>query len=326
MTVVPSTAPPLPAPASTAPAAPALSAVAGMLAGALAMVFVGGSVAVSAELVGSPLFTAQAVRYAAAFLLLLAAVRTTGRRLVWPRGADWLWLVGVALTGLVLFNVALVAGSQHAEPAVLAVAVACVPLVMAVVAPVAAGDRPRPVVLIAALVVTSGAALVQGVGRSDRIGLAWAAAVLGCEAGFTLLAVPLLRRHGPWGVSVHTTALATVMFGAVGLVSEGPSAALRLTVHDLLTVAYLAVAVTAVAFVLWYSSVRRLGAALAGLLTGVAPVAGAAAGVMLGGPAPRLLVWVGIALVGSGLALGLPTSRHTAPPEVPEDRLGRSNP
>lgn len=69
-------------------------------------------------------------------------------------------------------------------------------------------------------------------------------------------------------------------------------------------------AVTAVAFVLWYSSVRRLGAAVAGLLTGVAPVAAAATGVALGEPGPRSLVWVGIAVVAIGLALGLPASRR----------------
>lgn len=152
-------------------------------------------------------------------------------------------------------------------------------------------------------------------------------------AGFTLLAVPVLRRHGPWGVSVHVTWMAVVIFAGVGLVHEGPSAAWRLTSQDLFAVGYLAVAVTAVAFVLWYSSVRRLGAAVAGLLTGVAPVAAAATGVALGGPAPRPLVWLGIAGVGTGLALGLPAGRRPgqrrrarAPrdPPVVCRRLGRT--
>lgn len=74
--------------------------------------------------------------------------------------------------------------------------------------------------------------------------------------------------------------------------------------------AYLAVAVTAVAFVLWYSAVRHLGPGRAGLLTGVAPVAAAVTGIALGGPAPRPLVWVGVAVVAGGLALGLPASRR----------------
>jgi drug/metabolite transporter (DMT)-like permease len=174
-----------------------------------------------------------------------------------------------------------------------------------VIGPLLEGSRPRAGLVAAALVVTCGAALVQGLGRTDALGLAWAVVVLACEAAFTLLAIPVLRRHGPWGVSAHTTWLAAVIFAALGVLREGPAATLRLGHQDWLAVAYLGGAVTAVAFVLWYSSVGRLGASRAGLLTGVAPVAAAATGVLLGGPAPRPLVWAGIAVVAAGLALGL---------------------
>jgi len=284
---------------------PGRYATAGVAAGTGAMICVGGSVAVSAVLARAPVFTAEALRYAAACLILLVLSRLTGRRLIMPRGADWLWLSGVAVTGLVLFNVALVAGSRHAEPAVLGVAVACVPSLLAVIGPLLEGSRPRATLVTAAMVVTCGAALVQGVGRTDAIGIAWAAVVLGCEAAFTLLAIPVLGRHGPWGVSVHTTWLAAVILAGIGLVREGPAAAAHLDRQDWLALGYLAVAVTAVAFVLWYSSVGRLGASRAGLLTGVAPVAAAATGVLLGGPAPRPLVWAGMAVVAAGLGLGL---------------------
>jgi drug/metabolite transporter (DMT)-like permease len=277
----------------------------GAVSGASAMIFVGGSVAASSELARAPVFAAEAVRYAAACLLLVLLCRVTGRRLVLPRGAEWLWLSGIAVTGLVVFNVALVEGSRYAEPAVLGVAVACVPSLLAVIGPLLGAARPRAAQVAAALVVTCGAALVQGLGRADAAGLAWAAVVLGCEAAFTLLAIPVLGRHGPWGVSVHATWLGTAIFAVVGLATEGPAAAVRLNVPGWLAVGYLAVAVTAAAFVLWYSGVARLGAATAGLLAGLAPVAAAAAGVLLGGPAPRPLVWVGMAVVAAGLALGL---------------------
>lgn len=112
------------------------------------------------------------------------------------------------------------------------------------------------------------------------------------------------------GVSVHTTWIAAAAFTVLGLVVAGPAAVARLRGPDMLAVGYLAVAVTALAFVLWYSSVARLGPGRAGLLTGVAPVAAAAAGTALGAPALRPLVWLGIAVVAAGLALGLPTSRR----------------
>jgi len=275
------------------------------LAGAAGMVFVGGSVAVSGTLTGAPLFTAQAMRYAVACLLLLGFCRATGRTLRRPRGREWGWLLGVAGSGLLLFNVALVRGAQHAEPAVLGVAVACVPVVLAAIGPLLEGTRPRARVLLAAAVVTIGAALVEGTGRADAQGLAWAFVVFACEAGFTLLAVPLLRTHGPEGVSVHTTWLAAALFAAVGLTTEGPSAVTRLDGADWAAVAYLAVGVTAVAFVLWYSCVRRLGASRAGLITGVAPVAAAVIGIPVSGVLPALPVWGGIALIAAGLAAGL---------------------
>jgi drug/metabolite transporter (DMT)-like permease len=177
--------------------------------------------------------------------------------------------------------------------------------VLAVIGPLLEGARPHGRAVAAAVVVTGGAALVQGIGRADAVGVAWAAVVFGCEAGFTLLALPVLRRHGPWGVSVHTTWLAAVIFAVAALNREGPAAAAHLGRPQWLAVGYLAVAVTAAAFVMWYTSVGRLGASRAGLLAGVAPVAAAATGVLLGGAAPRPPVWAGIAVVATGLALGL---------------------
>jgi drug/metabolite transporter (DMT)-like permease len=274
-------------------------------AGATGMVFVGGSVAVSGVLADAPLFTVQSLRYAVACLLLLAYAKAVRVRLVLPRGPEWLWLLGVTVAGLIVFNVALVAGARHAEPAVLGVAVACVPILLAVLGPILEGRGPAPAVLAAAIVVTCGAGLVQGLGRADGIGLVWAVVVFACEAAFTLMAVPLLGRHGPIGVSVHATWLAAVMFGLLGVAWEGPAAVTRLHLDDVLAAAYLAVCVTACAFVLWYTCVQRLGAGRAGLLTGIAPIAAAVTGIALGGPSPRPLVWAGVATVAAGLALGL---------------------
>jgi drug/metabolite transporter (DMT)-like permease len=292
---------------TTTLAAPAATArtVLPIAAGVAGMVFVGGSVAVSGVLADAPLFTVQSLRYALACVLLLGYAAATRTRPVRPRGAEWLWLTGVTVAGLIVFNIALVHGARHAEPAVLGVAVACVPILLALLGPVLEGRGPAPAVVAAAVVVTCGAALVQGVGRADGAGLAWAVVTFACEAAFTLMAVPLLGRHGPLGVSVHATWLAAVLFGLLGLVWEGPVAVAALRLDDVLAGAYLAVAVTALAFVLWYTCVERLGAGRAGLLTGMAPISAALTGVALGGPMPRPLVWAGVATVAAGLALGL---------------------
>ena len=288
------------------------------MSGALGMTFVGGSVAVSGALADAPLHTAQAVRYAIACALLVAWARLTGRPLHRPRGTEWLWLIGVTVSGLVVFNIALVHGSRHAEPAVLAVAVACVPVALATVGPLLEGRSPRARVLAAAVVVSAGAILVEGLGRSDAVGLLWALTVFVCEAGFTLLAVPLLGRHGPEGVSVHATWLAAALFAILALGSEGWWAVSAFDLGEVLAIAYLAVGVTAVAFILWYSCVRWLGAARAGLLTGIAPIAAAVIGIPVAGTMPGAGVWAGVALIAVGLVVGLGV-RDTVE-RVPEGR------
>ncbi|MEV4276668.1 DMT family transporter [Actinoplanes xinjiangensis] len=307
-----------------------------VLAGAAGMIFVGGSVAVSGHLADAPMYTVQALRYAVACLLLLVWAHLIRRRpptrhaarspspvrrppVLRPRGREWGWLLGVTATGLVIFNVALVQGSRHAEPAVIGVAVACVPILLAAAGPVLEGRRPAARVLTAATVVTAGAMLVQGLGRTDATGLFWAAVTFACEAAFTLLAVPVLGRHGPLGVSVHATWLGAAMFAVLGLYTEGPAAVSRIHLDDLLAGAYLAVLVTAVAFLLWYTCVARIGTGRAGLLTGLAPIAAAATGVALGGPLPSPAVWLGITTVAAGLALGLstPTPPGTPAPGTP---------
>ena len=284
-----------------------------LLSGVAGMTLVGGSVGVSRFLVDAPLFTAQAIRYAGAAGLLLVLARLAGVRIVRPLGREWLLLTGVAASGLVLFNIAIVRGVEHAEPAVIAVAVACVPVLLGVLGPLLERRTPRAQVVIAAVVVTAGSLLVEGTGRADAVGVAWAAVALVCEAGFTLFAVPVLRRQSAWGVSVHSVWMGALMFGVLGLLIEGPSAAGRLDSVDWAAVAYLTVLVTAAAFVLWYSAVASLGAATVGLLTGVAPISAALTGMVTGVDVPGPLVWTGMLVVVAGLTAGLlrlPSSRR----------------
>ena len=281
---------------------------------------VGSSVSISHVLTAAPLYTAQANRYLAAAALLLVLAKRARVRFERPRGIEWLWLSGIAAFGLVLFNVAVVRGVSHAEPAVIAVAVACVPVVLGVAGPLIDGQRPSHRVLIAAVAVTAGSALVEGTGRTDAAGVAWAAVALVCEAAFTLLAVPVLPRHGAWGVSVHSVWIGAGMFAVLGLGAEGPRAVTRLTAADWAAMGYLAVMVTAVAFILWYSTVAALGPGAAGVLTGIAPVAAALTGVVLDGRTPAVSVWCGMLVVFCGLAVGLAGGRAVT--RVPRRRTG----
>ncbi|NNG35225.1 DMT family transporter [Nakamurella aerolata] len=286
--------------------------VLGALLGAAAMTLVGGSIAASRVLADAPSLTAQAVRYALATALLAGYAKLRRVPLRRPRGWQWAWLLAVSGCGLVVFNLALMAGSRHAEPAVFGVAMAAVPVLLALLGPVLEHRAPTVRAVLGALVVTAGAALVEGFGRTDAVGLLLAVTVFVCEAAFTLCAVPVLAQHGAVGVSWHACWIATVAFGVGGVWREGPTAVLRFTSGEWAAVIYMAVGVTAVAFVCWYTGVRLLGSDRAGLLTGVAPVAAIGAGMLLGDAAPAPAVWLGIAVVAMGLTIGLRAGRRRA--------------
>ncbi len=141
-----------------------------------------------------------------------------------PARARWLWLAALTATALVAFNYALVRAVEHAEPAAVGVIVAIVPLALALAGPLQRGERPAPSLLIAAAIVVSGAALVEGGGRVNATGLGWSTVVLLGEVCFTLFAVPVIERLTPIGVSVWTCVLATLSFAALALFDRGREA------------------------------------------------------------------------------------------------------
>jgi drug/metabolite transporter (DMT)-like permease len=269
---------------------------------------------------------AQAIRYLAAAVFLVLMSRVAGVQVLHPRGSEWLWLAGIAATGLVLFNVAIVRGASHAERAAMAVAVACVPVLIGLPGPLLDRQRPSQQVVLAAVVVTIGGVIVEGTGRIDASGIGWAIVALLCEAAFTLLAIPVSRGQGAWGVSLHTVWIASAMLLALGIFVEGAQAAVRLRTDHWAAIGYLAVMVTAVAFVCWYSSVAIIGAPRAGLLTGIAPPAATLAGAVTIGQAPALPVWLGMGAVCTGLAIGIGSRRRTAARDAKEEGIEEPQP
>lgn len=280
------------------------------------MVLVGSAVVASAPLASAPLFAAQAVRYGMAAALLVALARPFRQDLRRPRGVEWLWIGLGAGSGLVAYNAALVVGTRHADPAALGTAVAAVPILLALLGPLtarrSAATRRRPSgrVVLGAVIVSAGAALVAGGGRTDAVGIGCAVAMLIGETAFTVCGAQVVARLGAWTYSTATTLIAAVGCGVVGLVGERDDLALLATPGPLLACGWLALA-TAAAFVLWFRSVDRLGSAVTGLLAGVAGPAAALIALTAGAPAPPVTVWAGLAVVMAGLAIGL---RHATAP------------
>ncbi len=304
---------------------------------AVGMAIVGSSFAVLDTLRDYPQAGGQALRYALGAAILIATARgvrpplVPSRRLAlrkgsrdrkcaetaqggsdppwlrWPVGRQWVRLALLAASGLAAFNLLVMAAEESMDPGSVGVIVATVPVLLALAGPLQDGRRPERRVVGAAVVVAAGAAAVQGLGGEvTAAGLAAALGALACEAAFSLLAAPLLAPLGPVTVSAWAAVLAVPMLLATGLVLDGPGGLLRVpTAGEALGLAWLAVAVTAIAFVLWYSSVQALGVERTGLLTGVLPVSALVVAALLGTADLTPGRLAGAVLVGAGIAAGL---------------------
>ena len=279
-------------------------AIGSALAGG-AMVAVGGSVAVSSLITDYPVFSAQAVRYAAGALLLLGWARL--HRLPRHRTTteERVRLVVIALTGLAGFNVAIVIALRSAEPAAVGVVVGCVPLVLAIIGPLLERRAPSGRILVAATVVVLGAALVQGVGRTSWAAFGLSLLALAGESAYSLVALPILPRLGPVGVSIRICAIAALVLAVTAIAVDGRSAFEMPSWDEALSVAFLAVVVTAMAFVAWYASIGRLGVERTGLFAGLLPVSALLVGAAVGSESVGALPLLGTLVVGAGITVGL---------------------
>jgi drug/metabolite transporter (DMT)-like permease len=172
-------------------------------------------------------------------------------------------------------------------------------------------------VIVAAVVVAAGAAGVQWAGGDfTAAGLALALGALACEAAFSLLAVPHLSRLGPLAVSTYACLFAVPLLAVWSLIADGPSLPLP-EADQAAAIAYLALAVTVIGFLSWYSAVGLLGVERAGLFSGVLPVSALLVSALLGVAEITPARLLAVAVVAGGVTLGVLHSRAPVPEPLP---------
>ena len=272
----------------------------GWLRGAIATIIVGASFPVSQALVDYPYAAGQSIRYAIGALVLTAILKG---RLGRPTRNEFALLFAVAAVGMTGFNLAILASVERIGATNVGVLVGASPVILALAA------RNRAV-LGPAVAVVIGAAIVNGADSNlDSTGLLIALGALAAEVGFTLLAAPLLPRLGPTRTAAWAAWIATVQLALIHPHFPAP------THTEAAAILYLALLSTALAFVLWFGAVQRLGADRAGLLVGLMPVAAVITDTLLNGRAPSPADLAGTALVATGVAYG--ATRRTAPAPGP---------
>ncbi|MFG2039311.1 DMT family transporter [Dactylosporangium sp. NPDC048998] len=285
-----------------------------------AVLLVGGSVAASRMVAGYPVLGGQGARYLVAGMLLAGWARLRGKSLVRPRGHEWAWLGGLAVVGQAGCSVLLIAATRVTDPAGVGVVIGAAPLVIVVASSLAARRRPSGRILTAAVVVAAGVTAAQlaaaGGGPAwTPQGLLLSLGALAGVVGTTLFAAPLLPRLGALAATTYASSLAgvTLLAAATLVGATHGEAVLRVpTPTELLALAYLAVAVTAVVFIAWYGAMERLGAQRTGLFNGLIPLTSLLAVAVTGTGTVTAVLVLGAAGILAGVVLGLTRGAGTA--------------
>ncbi|HEY3501451.1 MAG TPA: DMT family transporter [Actinocatenispora sp.] len=301
-------------------ARPARSAPPHVLAAA-GMALIGTAVAASSLLTDYPYAGGQALRYGVAAAILLPLARRGARARCRP--SDLVRLALLAATGMVGFNLAILAALRSAEPAVPGVLVACCPLVFALAGPLRSRTRPGVRPMVAAVLVVAGAVVVQGLGRSDTPGLGYSLLALAGDVAFSAQAASLLPRLGARRVAGYGCAFAAAEALLLGLVTDGAGVVRMPTPVEAAGLAWLALPVTVLAFLAWYTALPRLGAARATLYCGLTPLVAAVLAPALGTGRLGAGQAAGAVLVAAGLCVGLTANRSAAPSRRAYGRRGR---
>ncbi|MGF6821692.1 drug/metabolite transporter (DMT)-like permease [Microbacterium sp. ZKA21] len=286
---------------------------------ATAMLLVGTSTAVSATIAEYPVLLGQALRYALAAAILLLVVRRLGLPKVQLTKRDVLLLLALSATGLVGFNVFLVEATRHASPAMIGSVVGAVPIVLAITGPLLLRRRPAPRLIAAAVIVTIGVVVAAGFGGGSVYGMLLSLGALLSEVAFSLLAVPLLPKLGALRVAAYPATLSVVPLVVVGIAIDGAGSLRLPTPAEALAFGYLGAIVTALAFLLWYDALHRLGADRAGLFAGLVPVGALLTTAVLGIGEIRPSHIIGALLVAIGVMIGMRRASSNAPTESGTD-------
>jgi len=221
-----------------------------------------------------------------------------------PRRADLPRVLLCGATGIAGYQLLLNTGQVSVPAGTASLLVATAPVHAALLARVFLGERISPRAQLGIAVAFAGA-VTLGLGRgAGAAPLPAILAVLGAaavQAAFFVAQKPLLERYSPLAATCHATWAGTLLLLPLG--ARTPTALAELSAAGWASLAWLGVGASALGFVTWSVALARLPVAGAVSTLNLVPLVAVAAGWLLQGDVPTVLVLVGGALAVGGVLL-----------------------
>ena len=249
-------------------------------------------------------------RYAIAVVALLAIARVLEGGLGRLNARQWIGVVLLGATGVLVFNLCFMYGLSRVPASRASLIMAVNPAVTLLGAVIFLRERPTRGKVIGIAVALAGVAVVLSHGNPANlvrgsVGVG-EVVLLGCPlawAANTLVAKRMLPDVSAIAATTWSAIVGTAMLAVVNAFTGTTLAPLGASWRAWAALLFLATLGTAVALVLFYDGVRRIGAARASVFINLVPVFAVMLGVLLLGEPLELSMVTGGALVVAGVCI-----------------------
>ena len=256
---------------------------------------------------------AASLRFAVASLALLLYLALARIPLAYPSARQMVQLATLGFFGIFFYNLCFFYGLHYINASRASLIVALNPAVIGLAAWLLFKERLGRVKLLGIALCLSGAAMVI-VSRSPQLmqgnADAWVGDLLiaGCVLGwgvYSLLSRELNNSLGPLQTVTWSILLGTLMLGVTTLVTGRLTAEGLSTIHlpQLASLLYLGVVGSALAYIGYYDSIRRIGATRAGVFIALNPLTAVMCGALLLGEQLTATIMLGGAVILLGIYL-----------------------
>lgn len=253
--------------------------------------------------------TFNTLRFSIATALLLLIMRLRGESFDLRR-ADILPVIFLGFCGHTLYQAFFINGLARTTPAITALLMATSPLFVAIYGYLLRIERARPLVLagiglsfVGVLLVIIGGQGEINLRNGTLVGDLFALVAAMMWAGYTLGGKPLLGRYSPLKLNAMTMVPGTFILALISAPQIAGQNWAAVTPEAWGALAYSTLFAVVVGYVLWYTSVQRVGSARTAIYSNVPPIIAAITGWLFLGD--RLTPWQlgGATIVIAGILL-----------------------